>query len=78
MYYVRWPSAKRIHLVSLTKSGGGIHFDPVTRKCTSESGRLTTMCGEAIPEEHQGIERLTADEHNNELCNTCLRTKAPW
>lgn len=78
MSYVRWPSAKRIHRVSLTKSGGGVSFDRVTRKFTPRAGRLTTICGDAIPDDHQGIESLTKDEHNNELCITCWNANAPW
>lgn len=76
--YVRWPSAKRIHRVSLTKSGKGVSFDPLTRKLTPMAGSLTTICGDAIPEDHEGIESLTVEEHNNELCNTCRRANSPW
>ena len=79
MSYVRWPSAKRIHQVSLTKSGGGISFDPSTRKFTcTRVGRLVTKCGDSIPDDHEGIETLTTDEHNNALCGTCWNARSFW
>jgi len=76
MPYVVWSSTKRIHEVSLTRSGGGISFDPVTQKIVSNGERLTTKCGVAIPDEHRAIESLTIDELNNEVCNTCWRTES--
>ena len=70
MSYVRWASAKRIHRVSIKKSGG-IKFSPAKRKFTARSGQLTTVCGEYVPDDHEGSDTLTADELNNELCVTC-------
>ena len=77
-YYVRWAFAKRIHMISISKSGSRISFDRTMSKFTATNGSLTTKCGEAVPDEHQAIEQLTIPEHNNELCVTCWRTNTPW
>ena len=78
MSYVRWQSAKRIHRVSLKKSGGGVSLDRVTKKYTPRAAPLTTICGELVPDNHEGIESVTVDEHNNALCLTCWNAKSPW
>lgn len=76
MQYVSWPSAKRIHLVSLTKSGRSVTLDTATKKLTPRQAKLVTKCGELVPDDHKALTALTKDQHNNELCITCWRTNS--
>lgn len=71
MRFVSWESATRRHVVSFTKSGGAIYFDPATMKVTSNAGVLTTKCGEIVPHEHESSTAIEVKE----ICQTCWRTK---
>lgn len=72
MSFVIWGAGTRYHSINL-RVARSVRHDTGTGKLvvTTTGGKLVTLCGRDVPEDHRVAAHLSLHDLNNSRCETC-------